>query len=127
MEEAAEALRAALDRPCLHVLSAQTIVERLTGRPLGAAQVSALDAWRQLYSEASRPLHGAAADPARAADLYRRALAVVRQVFVPSALSRAVLDAERLAARRREFEDSQEPERAGQAPMPPNWPCSWPV
>ncbi|MFI6283023.1 hypothetical protein [Streptomyces sp. NPDC050988] len=82
VREAAEALRAELERPGgYHRRRAMGVAERLMGQRLGAAQESALDAWGELYGGASGVLHGGPSSQARVR--YRQVLALAREVFVP--------------------------------------------
>lgn len=82
VREAAEVLRAELERPGgYHRRRAMGVAERLMGQRLGAAQESALDAWGELYGGASGVLHGGPSSQARAR--YRQVLALAREVFVP--------------------------------------------
>lgn len=68
---AAEVLRGELQRPGgFHRARARGIVERLTGVTLGAARETALDVWGAVYGVASGILHGGAAGPSEAVQLY---------------------------------------------------------
>jgi hypothetical protein len=53
------------------------------GVTLGSAQVEALKVWGRVYGATSGTLHGAGADRARAAELYRQVLAAARDLVVP--------------------------------------------
>ncbi|WP_279617143.1 hypothetical protein [Streptomyces regalis] len=81
---AAEVLRGELERPGgFHRARARGIVERLTGVTLGAAQETALDVWGAVYGVASGILHGSAAGPGEAVQLYADLLGAAHQLLVP--------------------------------------------
>nr|WTB28227.1 hypothetical protein OG781_00375 [Streptomyces sp. NBC_00830]WTB35854.1 hypothetical protein OG781_46205 [Streptomyces sp. NBC_00830] len=81
---AAEVLRGELERPGgYHRARARGIVERLMGVTLGAAQETALDVWGTIYGVASGILHGSAAAPGEAVQLYTELLGAARNLLVP--------------------------------------------
>ncbi|MFK0142468.1 hypothetical protein [Streptomyces murinus] len=84
VRDAAEVLRGQLKRPGgFHRARAAGIAVRLMGVELGGAQERALEVWGDVYGKTSGTLHGAGADPARAAVLYGEVLAAVRELMVP--------------------------------------------
>ncbi|MFE7485166.1 hypothetical protein [Streptomyces sp. NPDC057552] len=84
VRDAAEVLRGQLKRPGgYHRARAAGIAVRLMGVELGGAQERALDVWGEVYGKTSGTLHGAGADPARAAALYGEVLAAARELLVP--------------------------------------------
>ncbi|MEO3978967.1 hypothetical protein [Streptomyces sp. CAU 1734] len=84
VRDAAEVLRGQVKRPGgFHRARAAGIAVRLMGVELGGAQERALDVWGDVYGKTSGTLHGAGADPARGAALYRQVLAAARELLVP--------------------------------------------
>ncbi|MFJ4700463.1 hypothetical protein ACIP5N_22210 [Streptomyces sp. NPDC088768] len=84
VRDAAEVLRGQLRRPGgFHRARAAGIAVRLMGVELGGAQERALEVWGEVYGKTSGTLHGAGADPARAAVLYGEVLAAARELLVP--------------------------------------------
>ncbi|MGQ4364257.1 hypothetical protein [Streptomyces sp. SAS_272] len=80
----AEALRGELERPGgFHRARARAIVERLMKVEIGAAQETALDVWGTIYQLASGILHGRAAAPGEAVQLYADLLGAAHQLLVP--------------------------------------------
>ncbi|MFI0940304.1 hypothetical protein [Streptomyces sp. NPDC021020] len=98
---AVDALQKEVDRPGgQRRRQAMRIAERLTGQQLGPGQEEAVDVWGQLYNNTSALIHGQGdgAQTRRCADLYRQALAAVREVFVPlTARAQRVLELTALA------------------------------
>ncbi|MFF0059628.1 hypothetical protein ACFYRI_35125 [Streptomyces microflavus] len=81
---AAGVLRGELERPGgFHRARARGIVERLMKVELGAAQETALDVWGAVYGVASGILHGSAAGPGEAVQLYADLLGAAHQLLVP--------------------------------------------
>lgn len=81
---AAEVLRGELERPGgYHRARARGVVERLMKVELGAAQETALDVWGTIYAVASGILHGSAAAPGEAVQLYSELLGAARNLLVP--------------------------------------------
>lgn len=81
---AAGVLRGELERPGgFHRARARGIVEGLMKVELGAAQETALDVWGAVYGVASGILHGGAAGPGEAFQLYADLLGAARQLLVP--------------------------------------------